>query len=317
MVSNYIIRRLAGAVLVLFLMSIVVFRLVHWLPGDALLVKLGEAGRIPPDKLEAARREMGIDRPLVVQYTTWLSGVVRGDLGRSLIWDQPVWERIRDGLPITIELAVLASAVALAIAIPVGVLSAVAQDTPLDYVTRVLAITGLAVPGFWLATLALLYLTIWFGWTPPLRYTPLWEDPWSNLQTFFLPAIILGFGLGAGLTRMTRSTVLEVLRNDYVRTARAKGLRERMVLGRHVLKNALIPVITIFGLQFGGLLGGSVIMESLFSLPGVGGVTLQAVQQRDYTQIQANALFIGAIAVFMNLLVDISYAWLDPRIRYR
>ena len=315
--TNYIIRRLLGAVLVLFLMSIVVFQLVHWLPGDALLVKLGEAGRIPQDKLEQAREEMGIDRPLVVQYTTWLTGVLRGDLGQSLIWDQPVSQRIRSGLPITLELALLASVVALAIAIPVGVLSAIKQDTPIDYVARVVAITGLAMPNFWLATLLLLYLTLWFGWTPPLRYTPFWQDPWINIQTFFLPALALGYTLGASLTRMTRSTVLEVLRNDYIRTARAKGLQERMVIGRHVLKNALIPVITIFGLQFTGLLGGSVIMESLFSLPGVGGITLQAVQQRDYTQIQGNALFLGAIAVLMNLVVDISYAWLDPRIHYR
>jgi peptide/nickel transport system permease protein len=315
--ASYIIRRLLGAVVVLLLMSVVVFRLVHWLPGDALLVKLGESGRLPPEQLAAAREEMGLDRPLVVQYTTWLAGVARADLGRSLIWDQSVAERIRAGIPITVELALLASIVALAIAIPVGVLSAVKQDQPIDYVARVLAIAGLAVPGFWLATVVLLYLSLWFGWTPPLRYTPLWEDPWANLQTFILPALVLGLGLGASLTRMTRSTVLEVLRNDYVRTARSKGLAERLVIGRHVLKNSLIPVVTIFGLQFTGLLGGSVIMEALFSLPGVGGVTLQAVQQRDYTQIQGNVLFLGAIAVLMNIFVDVSYAWLDPRIRFR
>lgn len=314
--TNYIIRRLLGAIVVLFLMSIVVFRLVHWLPGDALLVKLGDAGRIPPDKLEEARAEMGIDRPLTEQYLTWLSGILRGDLGDSLIWDESVGQRILDGLPITIELALLASVVALLIAIPVGVLSAIKQDTPIDYLTRVLAILGLAIPNFWLATMLLLYLTLWFGWTPPLRYTPFFEDPWTNLQTFALPALVLGFGLGASLTRMTRSTVLEVLRNDYIRTARSKGLRDRIVIGRHVLKNAMIPVITIFGLQFTALLGGSVIMESLFSLPGVGGITLQAVQQRDYTQIQGNALFFGAIALLINVLVDISYAWFDPRIRY-
>jgi len=315
-VTNYIIRRLLGAIVVLFLMSIVVFRLVHWLPGDALLVKLGEAGRIPPDKLEEARAEMGIDRPLTEQYLDWLSGILRGDFGRSLIWDESVGQRILDGLPITLELAILASVVALLVAIPVGVLSALKQDTPIDYVARVLAILGLAVPNFWLATMLLLYLTLWFGWTPPLRYTPFWEDPWTNIQTFALPALVLGFTLGASLTRMTRSTVLEVMRNDYIRTARSKGLRDRIVIGRHVLKNAMIPVITIFGLQFTGLLGGSVIMESLFSLPGVGGITLQAVQQRDYTQIQGNALLFGAIALFINVLVDVSYAWFDPRIRY-
>jgi peptide/nickel transport system permease protein len=314
--ANYIIRRLLASVLVLFIMSLVVFRLVHWLPGDALLVKLGEAGRIPPDKLAEARAEMGIDKPLATQYLTWLGGVVRGDLGDSLIWDDSVWDRIRKGLPITLELAVLASIVALLIAIPVGVLSAIRQDSLVDYVARVTAIAGLAIPSFWLATLALLYSQLWFGWSPELTYTPFFDDPWTNLQTFALPSLILGFGLGASLTRMTRSTVLEVLRNDYIRTARAKGLRDRMVIGRHVLKNAMIPVVTIFGLQFTGLLGGSVIMESLFSLPGVGGVTLQAVQQRDYTQIQGNALFLGAIALIINIVIDVSYAWLDPRIRY-
>jgi peptide/nickel transport system permease protein len=314
--TNYIIRRLLASVLVLFIMSVVVFRLVHWLPGDALMVKLGEAGRIPPDKLAEARAEMGIDKPLPVQYFTWLGGVVRGDLGDSLIWEDSVWARIREGLPITLELAILASGVALLIAVPVGVLSAIRQDKPIDYITRVLAIAGLAIPSFWLATLALLYTQLWFGWSPKLKYTPFFTDPVTNLQTFILPSLILGFGLGASLTRMTRSTVLEVLRNDYIRTARAKGLRDRMVIGRHVLKNAMIPVITIFGLQFTGLLGGSVIMESLFSLPGVGGITLQAVQQRDYTQIQGNALFLGAIALIINIVIDVSYAWLDPRIRY-
>ena len=313
---NYIIRRLLGAVLVLFMMSLVVFRLVHWLPGDALMVKLGEAGRIAPDKLQAARAELGIDRPLHEQYLTWLGGVVRGDLGRSLIWDASVASRIREGLPITIELAIIASAVALVIAIPVGVLCAVKQDTPIDYVFRFFSVAGLAIPNYWLAVMALLYFTLWFGWTPPLKYTPFWSDPITNLKTFALPGVILGIGLGASLTRITRSTVLEILRIDFVRTARAKGLAENSVLTRHVMRNALIPIVTLFGLQFTGLLGGSVIMESFFALPGLGGVTVQAVSQRDYTQIQGNALFIGAIAVLMNILVDVSYAWLDPRIRY-
>jgi|DewCreStandDraft_2_1066082.scaffolds.fasta_scaffold00142_89 peptide/nickel transport system permease protein len=314
--TAYIVRRLFAALFVLLLMSFVVFRLVRWLPGDALLVKLGEAGRIPPDKMEAARKEMGIDRPFMVQYASWLSRAIRGDLGRSLIWDEGVATRLRKGVPITLELAILSSAVAITIALPIGILSAVKQDTLLDYIARVVAITGLAVPSFWLATVALLYLTLWFGWTPPLRYTPFFDDPITNLKTFILPSLILGFSLGASLTRMTRSTVLEVLRNDYVRTARAKGLQDRIVIARHVLKNALIPVVTIFGLQVTNLLGGSVIMESLFSFPGIGGVTLQAVSQRDYTQIQGNVLFLGTIALMMNVLVDISYAWLDPRIRY-
>jgi peptide/nickel transport system permease protein len=316
-VTSYIIRRLIGALFVLFLMSIVVFRLVHWLPGDALLVKLGEAGRLPPEQLAEARAEMGIDRPLVVQYASWLGDLLRADLGRSLIFDdQSVAQRIRQGLPITLELAVLSSIIAIVIAVPIGILSAVRQDTIIDQVVRVFAIGGLAIPSFWLATVVVIYSTLSLGWTPPLRYTSFFESPSQNLQTMILPAAVLGYGLAAVLTRMMRSTVLEVLRNDYVRTARAKGLNSRVVISRHVLKNALIPVVTIFGLQFTNLLGGSVVMESLFSLPGIGGITLQAVQQRDYTQIQGNALFLGTVAVLMNLLVDISYAWLDPRIRY-
>jgi len=315
--GNYIIRRFVGAILVLFLISIVVFRLVHWLPGDALLVKLGEAGRIPPDRVAAARKEMGIDRPLVVQYTSWLGNIVRGNFGHSLIYEnKSVLGLYRGGLPVTLELAALASIFALVVFIPIGVLSAVKQDTWLDYVTRVGAITGLAVPSFWLATLALLYGQLWFHWTPPLHYVSFATDPWANMQSFILPALILGFGVGAALTRITRSTVLESLRNDYVRTARAKGLRGGTVIVRHVLRNSLIPVVTVFGLSVAGLLGGQVIMEQIFGLPGIGGITLNAVQTRDYTLIQGGALMLGAVAVFMNLLVDVSYAFLDPRIRY-
>lgn len=315
--TNYIIRRTIGAVLVLFLMSIVVFRLVHWLPGDALMVKLGETGRIPPDKLAAARKEMGIDRPLVIQYSSWLGNMVRGNFGKSLIYnDKTVFGLYRSGLPVTLELALLASVIALAIAVPVGVISSIKHDTWLDWVTRVAAISGLAVPGFWLATLALLYGQLWFHWTPPLHYVSFAHNPWSNTQTYILPSLILGFGVGAGLTRITRSTVLEALRNDYVRTARAKGLQASTVIIRHVLRNSLIPVVTYFGLSVTTLLGGSVIMEQIFGLPGIGNITLNAVLTRDYTLIQGGALMLGAVAVFMNVFVDVSYVFLDPRIRY-
>jgi len=315
--ANYIIRRTIGAIFVLFLVSIVVFRLVHWLPGDALMVKLGEAGHIPPDQLAVARKEMGIDRPLVVQYTSWLGNMARGDFGKSLIYnDKTVFGLYRSGLPVTLELAALASIIGLAVAIPVGVISAIKQDPWLDYVPRVAAISGLAVPGFWLATLALLYGQLWFHWTPPLRYVSFAHNPWANAQPFILPSLILGFALGAGLTRITRSTVLEALRNDFVRTARAKGLRSTTVIVRHVLRNALIPVVTFFGLSVAGLLGGQVIMEQIFGLPGIGSITLNAVLTRDYTLIQGGALMLGAVAVFMNLFVDLSYVFIDPRIRY-
>ncbi len=315
--TNYIIRRTAAAVFVLLVMSIVIFRLVHWLPGDVLLVKLGEGGRVAPAQMALARKEMGLDRPLVVQYTSWLGNIVRGNFGHSLLYpNKTVLGLYGDGLPITIELAVLGLILALLIAIPVGVLSAVKQDTWLDYVTRVTAIAGLAVPSFWLGTLALLYGQLWFHWTPPLRYISFGRNPGSNMQMFVLPAVILGFGIGAGMTRITRSSVLEALRNDYVRTARAKGLRSGTVIVRHVLRNSLIPVTTVLGLQVGALLGGQVILEQLFSLPGIGQITLNGVLTRDYTVIQGGALMIGSVVVFMNLLVDVSYVFLDPRIRY-
>lgn len=315
--TNYIIRRTAGAVFVLLIMSVVIFRLVHWLPGDVLLVKLGEGGRVAPAQMAQARKEMGLDRPLAVQYTSWLGNIVRGNFGHSLLYpNKSVLGLYGDGLPVTVELAALGLILALLIAIPVGVLSAVRQDTWLDYVSRVTAIAGLAVPSFWLGTLALLYGQLWFHWTPPLRYISFGRNPGSNMQMFLLPAVILGFGIGAGMTRITRSSVLEALRNDYVRTARAKGLRSGTVIVRHVLRNSLIPVTTVLGLQVAALLGGQVILEQLFSLPGIGLITLNGVLTRDYTVIQGGALMIGSVVVFMNLLVDVSYVFLDPRIRY-
>jgi peptide/nickel transport system permease protein len=314
----YLVRRLIAATIVLFGVSVLVFVLIHSLPGDTLIAKLGETGRLTPEQLDTARREMGLDRPLPVQYFTWLGGVLRGDLGDSLIWDgQSVGERILRALPVSIQLAIFASIVALVIAIPLGILSAVKQDTIIDQVIRLATITGLAVPSFWLGTLVILYLGLWFQYLPPLQYTPIWEDPWANLQQFYIPGILLGYNLSATLTRMTRSTVLEVLRHDYVRTARAKGLMQRTVLARHVLKNAVIPVVTIFGNQFAFLLGGTVIMEVLFALPGLGRQTLDAILMRDYPQIQGNALVFGAFVVLTNIVVDLSYAYLDPRIRYR
>lgn len=315
--TAYLIRRLMAALIVLLGVSLLVFMLIHSLPGDTLIAKLGETGRLKPEQLAAARHELGIDRPLPVQYISWLGHVLRGDLGDSLIWDgQSVGGRIADALPISLELAVIASVVALVIAVPLGIISAVKQDTLIDQAIRLATITGLAVPSFWLGTVVIIYLGIWFHYLPPLQYTPIWEDPSANLQQFYIPGLLLGYNLSAALTRMTRSTVLEVLRHDYVRTARAKGLMQRTVLTRHVLKNALIPVITIFGNQFAFLLGGTVIMEVLFALPGLGRQTFDAVLQRDYLQIQGNALLFGTFVVVTNILVDVSYAYLDPRIRY-
>jgi peptide/nickel transport system permease protein len=315
--TGYIIRRTAAAILVLFLMSLVIFLLVHLLPGDVLLVKLGQGGRVSPSVMQQARHQLGIDRPLPTQYLSWLGGVLHGDLGQSLLFPQrSVISLYRGGFPITFELALLGLVLAIILSVPIGVLSAVKQDSWLDYVSRVIAILGLAVPNFWLATLGLLYFGLWFHWTPPLRYVSFASDPWKNIQEYIMPALILGFGIGAGLTRITRSSVLETLRNDYVRTARAKGLSSSTVIVRHVMRNSLLPLVTLIGLSIAGLLGGQVILEQIFGLPGVGNITLNAVLTRDYTLIQGGALLLGAVTVFMNLLVDVFYVVLDPRIRY-
>ena len=315
--TAYLLRRLLAALVVLLGVSVIVFMMIHLLPGDTLIAKLGETGRLKPDQVAAARHQMHLDRPLPVQYLTWLGDAVHGDLGNSLIWEgQSVGGRITDTLPVSIELAVIAAVVALVIAIPLGILAAVKQDTIVDQLIRVITVTGLAVPSFWLGTVVIIYLGIWFHYLPPLHYTRIWKDPLQNIQQFYIPGLLLGYNLSAILTRMTRSTVLEVLRQDYVRTARAKGLMRRTILAKHVLKNSLIPVVTIFGNQFAFLLGGTVIMEVLFALPGLGRQTFDAVLQRDYPQIQGNTLLFGVFVVAGNIIVDLIYPYLDPRIRY-
>ena len=224
---------------------------------------------------------------------------------------------LKKSIPVTIELALLAMILGLVIAIPLGVLSATRQDKPSDYVGRLVAISGLSLPDFWLGTLVITFAAIWFGWIPPLGYASVWESPWTNLQQFLLPAAVLGFRLSAATMRMTRSTLLEVLREDYVRTAWAKGLGERVIIYKHALKNALIPVVTIVGGQLGTLLAGTVIVETIFALPGMGRLTVEAILYRDYPIVQTNVMLVAGTLVTLNLLVDLTYAWLDPRIRYR
>lgn len=316
--TGYIIRRLIAAFFTLWLVVTLVFLMVQSLPGDVVLTKLGEGGRLSERQMEAARRELGLDKPIYEKYFIWLGGVLRGDLGNSLLYDdQSVAGRIQKALPPTIELAIMASVVTIIIAVPIGVLSAVKQDSAIDQVARLFAVSGLAMPQFWPAILLLIYLAILLDYSPPFGHVYFWENPSRNLEMFYIPALLLGHRLAATVMRITRSSVLEVLRLDYVRTARAKGLRERVVIVRHVLANSLIPVVTLFGNQFTFLLGGSLIIEVIFSIPGLGLLSYQAIQTRDYTQIMGNVLFFGVIVLGMNLLVDISYGYLDPRIRYR
>jgi peptide/nickel transport system permease protein len=314
---TYVVRRVLHGLLVLWLVSLVIFSLVRILPGDAVIMQLDQAAAPTPEILVRARQELGLERPFLAQYRSWIASAMQGDLGRSLITRRPVTQELLKRINLTSHLAVMSITVAMLIALPIGVLSAVKQDTASDYIARFLAVLGLSLPDFWLATVIITFLAIWVQWIPPIGFAPLWEDPARCLGQLLIPAFIIGARLAAVSMRMTRSSLLEVLRQDYIRTARAKGARERAVIVRHALKNAFIPVITVIGQQFSVLLGGTVIVEFIFLQPGVGSLMLDAVLLRDYTLIQGAVLFFAVVIVVTNLLVDLSYAWLDPRIRYR
>ncbi|MGH2607664.1 MAG: ABC transporter permease [Tepidiformaceae bacterium] len=313
--SQYLAKRVLFSLLVLFVISIVVFTAVRMVPGDICSIVLATPD-VEPAQCAAIEEELGLDEPLVTQYLTWMGGILTGDWGQALISRRDVWSEIQTRIPLTLELTVMATVFAMALAIPMGIISAVRQDTVTDYSLRFLAIGWLSIPGFWLGTMLIVFPSNWWGYSPPVGYVDFWDDPLKNLEQLYLPAIALGIGLSASLARVTRSSMLEVLRQDYVRTARAKGLQERMVIVRHGLRNAMIPVITLFGLQFGVLLGGTVVLESIFALPGLGTLTLGAITIKDYPQIQGLVLFFAIVLVTINLLVDLSYAWFDPRIRY-
>ena len=313
----YIAKRAVLAVPTLLLVSVVVFSLMHLIPGDAVIARLQEVGSVTDETIHAMRHELGLDKPFYQQLGDWLWGLGRGDLGQSLWTREPVADRLVAAIPVSAELALGGLMLAVLIAVPLGVLSAIRQDSWMDYLARLFVIFGISLPDFWVGTLLILYLSLWFGFLPPLGYTALCDDPIRNLQQFLLPMLVLGLRLSATTARMVRSTMLEALRQDYIRTARAKGLRETFVVYQHALKNAVIPVVTILGTQLSTLLGGTVILETLFSLPGVGFLMFSSIGFRDYPQIQANVLFLSVVLVVVNLLVDISYAWLDPRIRYQ
>jgi len=314
---KYIISRLLLAVPVLLLSSLIVFGLMRVMPGDALTALMAESGNVGERELQKLRKDLGLDRRYHEQYLIWLWQMVTFNPGDSIFTNEPIPVALKKSIPVTLELATLALILGLVIAVPIGVLSATRQDTPSDYTGRVVAVSGLSLPDFWLGTLVITFAAIWFHWIPPIGYVSFWESPWRNLQQFLLPAAVLGFRLSAATMRMTRSTVLEVLREDYVRTAWAKGLEGRIVVYKHALKNALIPVVTIVGGQLGTLLAGTVVVETIFALPGMGRLTVEAILFRDYPVVQTNVMLVAATLVTLNLLVDLSYAWLDPRIRYR
>ncbi len=313
---KYVIRRLLLSVPVLVLSSLIVFGLMRVMPGDALTALMGESGNVSAKDLQKLRKNLGLDRPYHEQYAIWLWQMVSLNPGYSIFTNEPIPVALKKAIPVTLELAALAIILGLIIAIPVGVLSATRQDTWSDYVGRVVAVSGLSMPEFWLGTLVITFAAIWFHWIPPIGYVSFWDSPWRNLQQFLVPAAILGFRLSAATMRMTRSTVLEVLREDYVRTAWAKGLAGKIVVYKHALKNALIPVVTIVGGQLGTLLAGTFVVEAIFALPGMGRLTVEAILYRDYPIVQTNVMLVAATLVTLNLIVDLTYAWLDPRIRY-
>ena len=314
---KYAIRRLLLAVPVLVLSSLIVFGLMRVMPGDALTALMGESGNVGERELQKLRADLGLDRPYYKQYLIWVWQMVSLNPGYSIFTNEPIAVALKKSIPVTLELATLAMILGLVIAIPIGVLSATRQDKPSDYAGRLVAVSGLSLPDFWLGTLIITFAAIWFHWIPPLGYTSFWESPGRNLQQFLLPAAVLGFRLSAATMRMTRSTVLEVLREDYVRTAWAKGLEGRIVVYKHALKNALIPVVTIVGGQLGTLLAGTVIVETIFALPGMGRLTVEAILFRDYPVVQTNIMLVAGTLVTLNLVVDLTYGWLDPRIKYQ
>ena len=318
----YIIRRLLLIIPTLFILSIIVFSLVRLIPGDVIDVMVGRmmqtyVGGVELDR-EALEHALGLDVPALVQYGRWLGDILlHGDLGESLVGGPPVTEKILDRLPVTVELGVMAIVIGLLIALPVGIYSAIRQDTAADYVGRTIAVIGLATPNFWLALMVMTFPAIWWGWSPPMELIPFTEDPLGNLGVFIIPSAILGTAAAASTMRMTRTMMLEVLRQDYIRTAWAKGLKERVVVLRHAIKNALIPVVTLIGMELPILVGGAVIMENIFALPGIGRLMVVALEDRDYPVVSGVNLFFAVIVMGSNLMIDLLYPFLDPRVRYR
>jgi peptide/nickel transport system permease protein len=313
---RYVLRRLALSLVVLFGVSILIFTIVRLLPGDVIDIMIGTEGSMSAGQQRTVREQYGLNDAWPVQYVKWLGGVLSGNLGKSFRTQQEVTPLILARLPTTVELALLSVLLSTIIAIPLGAVSALARNGWTDFAARLLGLIGLSVPNFWLATLLIIVASFQFRWSPALIYVPPTQDPLANLQQMLLPTVSLGVFLTAIVMRMTRSTVLEVLGEDYVRTAYAKGLRDRSVIVKHVLRNALIPVITIIGLQAGTLLGGVVVIEVIFGLPGLGWTLLNGIYQRDYPIVQGTVLFFALVFALINLFVDLTYAYLDPRIKY-
>src|SRR3990170_3737106 len=314
--QRYIIGRLLLMVPTLLGVAILTFVIMRVVPGDVVALRYSQTGSVPQEVIDRERDQLGLNKPLHEQFADFMGGILRFDFGNSLWTGRPVTEEIKGRLGISIELAILSTLLATALALPLGVIAAVKQDSWIDYVIRVFSIGGLALPSFWLGILAILTLVVLFQWAPPLIFVPIWDDPIENLSQLIWPALVVGYRYSAVATRMTRSSVLEVLRDDYVRTARAKGLRETVVIVRHALRNSLLPVITVISLEFAFLFGGLVVTEQVFNVNGLGKLLVDAVAHRDYPLVQAIVLIFSFVFVFVNFIVDMLYGVLDPRIRY-
>jgi peptide/nickel transport system permease protein len=313
---TYVLKRVLSLVPTLIGVTILVFLMIRLIPGDVVDQLIGAEARVDESTKAAMRAFFGLDQPLYAQYWRWVSSILMGDFGNSWRSGLPVSKMILDRLAVTAELGLLALAISLLVGIPLGTLSAIRENTFLDHVARLISLFSLSMPIFWQAAMLILALSLWFNWVPPVDFASPFKDPVSNLTQMIFPAIVLGTVVAAQVMRMTRSSLLDVLRHDYVRTARAKGLAEGLIVRRHAFKNALIPIITVIGVQIGYLLGGAVVTEQVFTLPGVGRLVLDAVGQRDYPLVQGTILFIAVLFMVSNLIVDLLYAYLDPRIRY-
>ena len=316
--GKYILKRFFLMIPTLLGVAALIFFLIRVVPGDVVELRLaGDSSSVSEEVLAQERARFGLDKPIWQQFVVWIWGLVRLDFGTSMWTGAPIWEEIRLRFALSLQVAIMATIVAVLLAIPLGVLAALKQDTWVDYAVRIFSIAGLATPSFWLGIVLILVMLIVFKWLPPMVYTPFWVNPWQNMAQLIWPAMAVGYRYSAVATRMTRSAMLEVLREDYIRTARAKGLVEKLILSRHALKNAMLPVLTVVGLEFAFLLGGLVVTEQVFNLNGLGLLFVQAVAHRDYTLTQALVMLVAGAFIVVNFLMDVTFAWLDPRIRYR
>jgi peptide/nickel transport system permease protein len=314
---TYIAKRMLLVLPTLFGTALLIFFMLRVVPGDVVEVKLrGEGAVVSQEVIDAERERLGLNKPIIVQFGDWISGLATLDLGNSMWTGEPVTTEIGIRLPVSIQAAIMATIIAVILAVPMGTLSALYRDTSLDYMLRIFSMAGLAIPAFWLGMLVILALLWFFNWVPPVTFTPLWVDPVANLSQMIWPALVVGTRYSAMVARMVRSSVIEVMREDYIRTARAKGVRERVIVTRHAMRNAMLPAITVIGLEFAFLMGGLIVTEQVFNLNGIGQLFVQAVVHRDFILVQNLVMFVAVVFILTNLVIDILYAVFDPRIRY-